>query len=64
MANVRDLTRILTAHLGIDVVPHAARLVRAGYLPRRDDDADEHEAADLLAAVIAAPTATEAVENR
>ncbi len=64
MTTIRQLCQALRTHLGMDVTGHAARLVRAGYLPRGGDDVDEHEAAYLLAAVIAAPTATEAVENR
>ena len=30
MATLRNLCRLLNAHLGIDVVPHAARLRRLG----------------------------------
>ena len=61
MATTRQLCRLLGAHLGVDVVPHAAHLVRAGLLSRRDGPVDPYDVAHLLVAVLGAPTAEEAV---
>ena len=54
-ATVRTLTKLASAHLGIDAAPYAARLVCAGDFPRSSDEADEYDAATLLAAILAAP---------
>ena len=54
-ATVRTLARLVGAHLGLDVAPHAAALVRGGWLPGDDQAVDADEAAMLLAAVLAAP---------
>ena len=53
-ATVRALARLVGAHLGVDAVPFAARLVRNGWLPRRDVEVDADDAAILLAAILAA----------
>ncbi len=37
MATPRQLCRLLSAHLGVDSVPYAARLVREGLLPGRGE---------------------------
>ncbi len=60
MATTRDLAALLSARLGMDVVPIAARLVRASILPQRYEDVDSHEAAYLLLAAMAAPTSGDA----
>ncbi len=62
MATTRQLCRLLQAHLGVDVVPHAARLVRPKLISRRDEDADASDAAYLLLAAMAAPTPDGAIE--
>ena len=51
MLTVRDATKLLSIHLGVDVVPYAARLVREEWLPRGGVAIDEYEAAHLLLAV-------------
>ena len=51
MTTTRDLCGALDAELqGSGVERHAARLVRAGYLPRSDDEVDEADAAPTFAA--------------
>ncbi len=67
MATTRELCRLLSAHLGVDAVPHAARFVRAGLLSRRDEQVDAYDAAYLLLAAMAAPNPDDAfavVETR
>ncbi len=61
MATTREFSRLLSAHLGVDVVPHAAGLVRAGIVSRRDEEADAYDAAYLLLATMAAPNPDDAV---
>ncbi len=36
MLTTRTLSLLLSRHLGVEVAPYAARLVREGLLPRRD----------------------------
>ncbi len=50
----RDLCSLLTALLGVDAVPFAARLVRAGVLPRAGERIAPHEAAALLLTMLGA----------
>ncbi len=54
-ATVRTLTKVISAHLGVDTLPYAAALAGAGWLPSEDQPVDVDEAAMLLAAVLAAP---------
>ena len=61
-ATTRTLTRLVGAHLGIDSVPYAARLVRTGDMLRSNEEADEFDAAALLAAILAAPVPEMAVD--
>ena len=62
MLNVRDITRLLSAQLGVDVVPYAAKLVREGYLPRRGKTINEYEAANLLLAVVGSSDPSRSIE--
>ena len=62
MATVRQLAKLITAHLGVDVVPYAARLVKSGLLSRRDEEADAYDAAYLIVATMAAATPDSAAE--
>ncbi len=53
MTTVRKLSQLLSRHLGVDVVPYAAKLVRAGLLPRvgeRVKDVKKQRAAKLIEA--------------
>ena len=51
MTTTRDLCRAIGAAIQVPGVErHAARLVRAGYLPRSDDEVDEADAAPTFAA--------------
>ena len=66
MLTVRDATKLLSMHLGIDVVPYAARLMRDGHLPRGGRPIDEWDAAHLVLAVASCPNpfqATDALEE-
>jgi hypothetical protein len=61
--NLRELVHLISTTLQVlGVERHAARLMRAGYLPRSSDTADEDDAALLLLAVMAAPDPSDAVE--
>ncbi len=40
MATLRNLCRLLNAHLGMDVVPHAARLRRAYLISGANENVD------------------------
>ena len=62
MLTTRDITRLLTIHLGVEVAPYAAKLVREGYLPRRGDPVDEYEAAHLLLAVAGSSDPSQSIE--
>lgn len=62
MATTRQITAILTRHLGVDVTPWAARLVREGMLPRRGEPIDEREIAALLLAVFATSDPDRAID--
>ena len=62
MVTTRDVTKLLSIHFGINVMPHAARLVRARILPRRGRSIDEDDAANLLLAVAVAADPSRAVE--
>ncbi len=62
MATVRQITVILSRHLGVDVTPYAARLVRERMLPRRGEPIDERETATLLLAVFSASDPDRAIE--
>ncbi len=54
MATVRDLCRLLSVHVGFDVVPLAAQLRREGSLTPARETADAYDAAHLLLAAMAA----------
>ena len=54
MPTTRQITTLLGRHLGVDVAPYAARLVRERLLPRGGEPIDEWEAAILLLAVTGA----------
>ena len=62
MATTRDITTLMSIHLGINVARYAARLVRAGMLPQRGRRVDEDHVASLLLAVAAAADPSRAVE--
>ena len=62
-ATVRTLARLVGTHLGLNATPFAARLVRDGWLPRRDDEVDADDAAILLAAILAGPEPAMAAER-
>lgn len=62
MLTTRDITRLLSIHFGVEVVPYAARLVREGYLPRRGDPVDEYDAAHLLLAVAGSSDPSQSIE--
>lgn len=62
MLTVRDATKLLSAYLGVEVAPHAARLVRDSILPRRGKPIDEEDAASLLLAVAATADPDQAVD--
>ena len=62
MLTTRDITRLLSIHLGLDVTPWAARLVREGYLPRRGVAIDEYDAAHLLLAVAGSSDPSRSIE--
>ena len=66
MLTVRDATKLLSIHLGVDVEPYAAKLVREGWLPRGSWPIDERGAAYLLLGVAGTANpfrATEALER-
>ena len=63
MATTRQITGLLERHLGVEVAPFAAKLVRDGVLPRRDRPVDGLDAAILLLAVAAAPSPADALET-
>lgn len=62
MTTTRQITALLTRHLGADCAPWAARLVREGMLPRHGEPIDEREAAALLLAIFAASDPDRAVD--
>ena len=53
MVTTRTLSRLITAHLGLNVAAHAANLTSAGWLPDDGDTVGLDEAAMLIAAVMA-----------
>lgn len=62
MATTRDIAKLLPTHLGVDVTPHAARLVRERVLPRPGRPVDDYEAASLLLAVAGASNPAQSIE--
>ena len=62
MATVRQLTRLLSAHLGHDVTGHAARLAREDLIARRDGTVGGYDAATMLLAGMASLTPDQAVD--
>ena len=62
MLTTRTLSLLRSRHLGVEVAPYAARLVRDGVLARCGEPIDEREAAILLLAVAAAPDPNLAID--
>ncbi len=62
-ATVRTLTKIIGAHLGLNVKPYAAGLAHAGWLSGDDQEVEVDDAATLLAAILAAPEPEGAAEG-
>lgn len=60
--NTREIIDIMSNRAGLDVTPWAARLRRAGLLPGSQNEMDDHCAALLLLAAMAAPDPRNAVD--